>query len=167
MAQRDIAGLPGIDRQGNPHQLCPHFVQTGGFGIDRDMPDIADMVDPPLQRVQSVHALIGAVIKGFALGGRGGVVLGGIAAAKARSFGHGRGLDLQLFGHAPGKGAELHLLQEAQQLFRLRLMHLKAVEAEIQRHLCVQRHQTLGHTDQISIVLQRLAPLGLLDLGRT
>ena len=50
VAQRDIAGLPGLDAERDAHQIGAHLVKAGGFGVHGDMAALADQGDPAVQR---------------------------------------------------------------------------------------------------------------------
>ena len=94
MGQRDIAGLPGLNRQRHADQFGGHLVQTGGFRIDSDIADLINPVEPNAQRLGVADLLIFAVVEGHI--------------RDLRCVGHGRrwrvgdggGFAAQHFGHA-------------------------------------------------------------------
>jgi len=77
MAQRDISGASGIDAKGNADQIGLHLVKTGGFGVHRDVADVADMLGPAVQRLHVADAFVGGVVEGQAhVFGLRGIVMG-------------------------------------------------------------------------------------------
>ena len=158
MRERHIAGLPGHHAEADADQIGDHLVETGGLGIHRDIAVFANEVDPLLQGLGVAHGGIFGTVKArrfgqFQRGGRGG-----------GCFGDGRGLAAQLVGHTLGQGAELHLGEEAQERFGVRVAHFQIVEGEVQLHVAIQLHKAFGHLDLLALLDQGLAALGLFDL---
>ena len=156
----DVAGLPRFDRERDADKLRPHFIKAGGFGIDGDMAAFTDQRDPAVQRLCIADMLIGGVIEGRLRNLGGGLRSG----SGNRRVGDGGRLDLQAVGHPFAERSELHLAKEAQNRLRLRLLHLELIQRPGQRHMIVQRDEAFGNADQLGILHQRGAALGLLDL---
>ena len=76
------------------------------------------------------------------------------------------GVAIAGLGHAARQGGEFHRLQEADQLRTvLRFQHQVRRAASVDRHIGAQRHQLREMLRHVGIGEDRLAALGLLDLG--
>ena len=159
MRERDVTGLPRIDRQGNAHQIGLHFVERGGFGVHRHVATGADTVDPHVQRLHRRDVFVSVGVDGGPFGG----FLDRVGACGV-GIGDHRGLDPEGVGNALGKGAEFHLGQERQQGVGVGLAQFQIVEGEIERGVAIELHQFLGQFDLLALVDQGLAALGLFDL---
>ena len=135
--QGDIGGLARIDTQRDPHNLGLHLIQTGGFGIHRQIAPRISAADPSFQSVGIADAGIGGRVKGQ------GLRLRGVMRAchfKALACRQNRRVNLQLFRHAPDQGLKLHLSQKGHNRFRLWRAQLEAVQINVNRRVVFQRH---------------------------
>ena len=162
VTKRDIGGFACVNTQGNADQIGAHFVKAGGFGIDGHMPDVADMGDPAVQRVHVADAFIGGVVEGQAVHRGFGFDMGPLHLQRA-GFGQGGGGKAKLVGDALGQGAEFHRRKKTHDRVGIGQFHGQVVKADVQRCVGFQRDQIAGNADQVGVVLQGLAALGLLD----
>ena len=91
MAEGDVAGIIGAERQADPGQVGSHRIERAGFGVDRDLARSIGAGDPGLQPLHRLHAFVGRSIdRGHirqrlrvALGSR-RILFGGIEVGLAR-----------------------------------------------------------------------------------
>ncbi len=185
---RNVASLVRRHAQADAAQSRLHRIERGRLGVHGHLAGLARPRDPAMQALQGRNCFIAVVIDGLeqcapihhraeracdsgqrfsgALGAeslarRGQRFLGGIGSAGDTV----RIVDPEMRGGALGQGIEFHQLQESDQWPGFRLIDAEFGQLFADRHVCVERHQPLGHAREIRVFDQRLAPLGLLDLA--
>src|SRR5262249_58095810 len=62
VAERDVAGLVGADREGKATQCRPHRIDAGGRNRDRDGAEIARTRDPGVEPLDAAHDLVARAV---------------------------------------------------------------------------------------------------------
>lgn len=62
VAEGDVAGIVGPEREADPGQIGAHRIEHRCFGVDRDQPGSEGPVDPPLQRFGGLDAFVGVEV---------------------------------------------------------------------------------------------------------
>ena len=164
MPKRDVSRLARLDRQGHTHQFRRHFVQAGGFGIDRHITKLMRLRDPCLQCLDIAHAIVAGRLKRD-IRHRRAIVRRRVRTLR-RGVGNNGRIDPEGIRNPLGQRAELHLFQKAQQRVGIRISMLQIIQSEIQWRFAVQLHQLFRQFDLIALFDQGLTALGLLDLFR-
>jgi len=152
VAQGHVAGLARLQRQGEADQVAGARVEAIGFRVDGDTAQPHGLGHPAAQGVGVLDEVVVDLFRWCRQGGR-GAGLGGDG---------GPGLGL----HLGDEAAELHGLQEVDQPLGVGVLDREVVDGVLDRDVVVQQHQLLGDQRLVAVLLQGLAALGLLDLGR-
>ena len=158
MAQRDVAGLAGRDRERDPDQPDLQRVQPRRLGVQPDHPGLSRAGDPAAQGIERRHRFIGA--EGHVLRRGGGFRRGGDG---ADGPGRARGLPE---AQPREQAAEAVLAQEFLERRGLGRAGGHLLDRGGHRRVGVELHQPLADPRLLGVLFQRLAPLRLLDLRR-
>ena len=148
MAERDIGGFIRREGDGNADQVAGLAVEAVGLAVDTDDAGLIGAGDPVLERLEVADAGIGLAVEADIAGG----------GFLDDAFG------LERFAHAAGDGAELHLLEEVDEGFRVRIADGKVLDGDLYGHVLIELDEFLRDEDLIGVLDQGLAALGLFDL---
>ena len=155
--QRHIARLTRLYAQAHAHKIGAHLIEARRLRIDGHVAPAISLGHPRLESRGIAHDLVFLGINSRELRRR--------CVFLRRLSDDGR-LDAHRLRHTARQGAEFHRREECEQRLRLRVLHLKRLEAVIKLHLAIELHELLRQLDLRAVVDQRLAALGLFDLFR-
>ena len=179
MHQRQVGGAPArrVDvaprslQQGQRHadQAGIVGIESIGLAVERHRARPGRLGDPFVEQLLVLdHFVVGrgevpvGLLRGRSCGGRRGF---GLLHRRGRGGRYHWRIGLaQLAGESLQQGPEALLFQPRQQHVGIGLALVEGLGLGRCRHVVAQGHELLGDADQLGIVLQRFAPLRLLDL---
>ena len=169
VAERDVAGIVGAQREADPDQLGLHRVEHAGLGIDREPARGEGPVDPCCQPLGGLHAFIGCqidrrhrrqVLPAATRRGRGcgGLRLGGVELG----LGSWRGLSAV---EPPQQAGEAMLFEECGQRRLGDRAQREIVERHRQRAVFLELDQPARQSRHVGLLDQAVAQLAGLHRG--